>query len=83
MPFPTVDAQPYAWPWNGDFTQMGWFFTKAALLTFGGFYGATILVFKIPIRCGLPRRCLEQFMNCWHSSKRQSRRNLVQSPTIR
>lgn len=24
--------------WNGAFTQMGWFFTKAALLTFGGAY---------------------------------------------
>ena len=24
--------------WKGDFTQMGWFFTQAALLTFGGAY---------------------------------------------
>jgi chromate transporter len=24
--------------WNADFTQMGWFFTQAALLTFGGAY---------------------------------------------
>ena len=24
--------------WHGTFTQMGWFFTKAALLTFGGAY---------------------------------------------
>jgi chromate transporter len=24
--------------WNGDYTQMGWFFTKAALVTFGGAY---------------------------------------------
>ena len=24
--------------WHGDFTQMGWFFTQAALLTFGGAY---------------------------------------------
>jgi chromate transporter len=24
--------------WENDFTQMGWFFTKAALLTFGGAY---------------------------------------------
>jgi chromate transporter len=24
--------------WDGTFTQMGWFFTKAALLTFGGAY---------------------------------------------
>ena len=27
-----------AYGWRGDFTQMGWFFTKAALLTFGGAY---------------------------------------------
>lgn len=26
------------WGWEHDFTQMGWFFTKAALLTFGGAY---------------------------------------------
>jgi chromate transporter len=24
--------------WNGTYTQMGWFFTKAALMTFGGAY---------------------------------------------
>ena len=24
--------------WSGDFTQMGWFFTQAALITFGGAY---------------------------------------------
>ena len=27
-----------AFGWNGALTQMGWFFTKAALLTFGGAY---------------------------------------------
>jgi chromate transporter len=27
-----------AFGWNGDLTRMGWFFTKAALLTFGGAY---------------------------------------------
>jgi chromate transporter len=27
-----------AYGWHGDFTQMAWFFTKAALLTFGGAY---------------------------------------------
>ena len=28
-----------AWPgWHGTYAQMGWFFTKAALLTFGGAY---------------------------------------------
>ena len=26
------------WGWEGTLTQMGWFFTKAALLTFGGAY---------------------------------------------
>jgi len=26
------------WGWQGTLTQMGWFFTKAALLTFGGAY---------------------------------------------
>jgi chromate transporter len=26
------------WGWDGTLTQMGWFFTKAALLTFGGAY---------------------------------------------
>jgi chromate transporter len=31
-------ALTLAFGWNGDFTQMGWFFTKAALLTFGGAY---------------------------------------------
>jgi chromate transporter len=31
-------ALAWAWGWDGDFTQMGWFFTKAALLTFGGAY---------------------------------------------
>ena len=28
----------FAFGWDGDFAQMGWFFTKAALLTFGGAY---------------------------------------------
>jgi len=28
----------YFWGWEHTFTQMGWFFTKAALLTFGGAY---------------------------------------------
>jgi chromate transporter len=28
----------FAFGWDGDFTQMGWFFTKAALVTFGGAY---------------------------------------------
>ncbi len=28
----------FTYGWNGTLTQMGWFFTKAALLTFGGAY---------------------------------------------
>jgi chromate transporter len=31
-------ALALAFGWNGDFTRMGWFFTKAAMLTFGGAY---------------------------------------------
>jgi chromate transporter len=32
--------------WGGVFTQMGWFFTKAALLTFGGAYAVLPYVFQ-------------------------------------
>jgi len=32
--------------WQGTFTQMGWFFTKAALLTFGGAYAVLPYVFQ-------------------------------------
>lgn len=32
--------------WNGVFTQMGWFFTKAALLTFGGAYAVLPYVYQ-------------------------------------
>lgn len=32
--------------WNGAFTQMGWFFTKAALLTFGGAYAVLPYVYQ-------------------------------------
>src|SRR4029434_7633483 len=31
--------------WHGTLTQMGWFFTKAALLTFGGAYAVLPYVF--------------------------------------
>lgn len=34
----TLAALAAAFGWRGDLTQMGWFFTKAALLTFGGAY---------------------------------------------
>jgi chromate transporter len=32
--------------WNGGLTQMGWFFTKAALLTFGGAYAVLPYVYQ-------------------------------------
>ncbi|WP_257011912.1 chromate efflux transporter [Pseudomonas alkylphenolica] len=32
--------------WNGTFTQMSWFFTKAALLTFGGAYAVLPYVYQ-------------------------------------
>jgi chromate transporter len=32
--------------WNGSLTQMGWFFTKAALLTFGGAYAVLPYVYQ-------------------------------------
>jgi chromate transporter len=35
LPFAALLAR---YGWNGTFTQIGWFFTKAALLTFGGAY---------------------------------------------
>jgi len=36
-----------AWQgWNGALTQMGWFFTKAALLTFGGAYAVLPYVYQ-------------------------------------
>jgi len=35
-----------AYSWNGTLTQMGWFFTKAALLTFGGAYAVLPYVYQ-------------------------------------
>jgi chromate transporter len=32
--------------WHGTYTQMGWFFTKAALLTFGGAYAVLPYVYQ-------------------------------------
>jgi chromate transporter len=32
--------------WDGDFTRMAWFFTKAALLTFGGAYAVLPYVYQ-------------------------------------
>lgn len=35
-----------SWGWQGTLTQMGWFFTKAALLTFGGAYAVLPYVYQ-------------------------------------
>ena len=32
--------------WDGTLTQMGWFFTKAALMTFGGAYAVLPYVYQ-------------------------------------
>lgn len=34
------------WGWDAAYTQMGWFFTKAALMTFGGAYAVLPYVFQ-------------------------------------
>ncbi|TCK18544.1 chromate transporter [Thiogranum longum] len=34
------------WGWDGTLTQMGWFFTKAALVTFGGAYAVLPYVYQ-------------------------------------
>lgn len=36
----------YLYGWSGAYTQMGWFFTKAALLTFGGAYAVLPYVYQ-------------------------------------
>lgn len=36
----------YRHGWRGDFTQIGWFFTKAALMTFGGAYAVLPYVYQ-------------------------------------
>ncbi|VAW72556.1 Chromate transport protein ChrA [hydrothermal vent metagenome] len=35
-----------SWGWDGTLTQMGWFFTKAALVTFGGAYAVLPYVYQ-------------------------------------
>ncbi len=35
-----------AYGWHGELTQMGWFFTKAAMLTFGGAYAVLPYVYQ-------------------------------------
>ncbi|HXG28924.1 MAG TPA: chromate efflux transporter [Nevskiales bacterium] len=42
----TLGALWAAFGWPGVLTQMGWFFTKAALLTFGGAYAALPYVYQ-------------------------------------
>lgn len=39
-------ALALAYGWNGVLTQMGWFFTKAALMTFGGAYAVLPYVYQ-------------------------------------
>jgi len=39
-------ALAFTWGWEHTLTQMGWFFTKAALLTFGGAYAVLPYVFQ-------------------------------------
>jgi chromate transporter len=41
-----ISALAWAWGWQGTFTQMAWFFTKAALLTFGGAYAVLPYVYQ-------------------------------------
>ncbi|MBI1943905.1 MAG: chromate transporter, partial [Betaproteobacteria bacterium] len=41
-----IGALALAFGWDGTLTQMGWFFTKAALVTFGGAYAVLPYVFQ-------------------------------------
>ncbi|CAN5468515.1 chromate efflux transporter [soil metagenome] len=41
-----IGALSFAYGWNAVLTQMAWFFTKAALLTFGGAYAVLPYVFQ-------------------------------------
>jgi chromate transporter len=41
-----IGALCAAYGWSGPLTQMGWFFTKAALLTFGGAYAVLPYVYQ-------------------------------------
>ncbi|HET7832660.1 MAG TPA: chromate efflux transporter [Gallionella sp.] len=42
----TMAALVAGYGWDNTFTQMGWFFTKAALLTFGGAYAVLPYVYQ-------------------------------------
>ena len=41
-----LGALVWAWGWDGVLTRMAWFFTKAALLTFGGAYAVLPYVYQ-------------------------------------
>jgi chromate transporter len=41
-----LSALAVQWGWNGALTQMAWFFTKAALVTFGGAYAVLPYVYQ-------------------------------------
>jgi chromate transporter len=41
-----MDVLCWQFGWRGAFTQMGWFFTKAAFLTFGGAYAVLPYVYQ-------------------------------------
>ncbi|WP_294767920.1 chromate efflux transporter [uncultured Rhodoferax sp.] len=41
-----MGALTLTWGWEHSYTQMGWFFTKAALLTFGGAYAVLPYVYQ-------------------------------------
>jgi chromate transporter len=41
-----LGALAYSFGWQGTLAQMGWFFTKAALLTFGGAYAVLPYVYQ-------------------------------------
>ncbi len=45
----TLAALMAAFGWRGDLTQMGWFFTKAAFLTFGGAYAVLPYVLQATV----------------------------------
>ena len=42
----SIAALMNAYAWEGTLTQMGWFFTKAAMLTFGGAYAVLPYVYQ-------------------------------------
>jgi chromate transporter len=44
-----LGALAWRFGWRGDFTQMGWFFTRAALVTFGGAYAVLPYVLQAAV----------------------------------